>query len=78
MVIIRQSSLTTMATSERILELYLGKSKIRVATIRTTNGIMEFIKRLMMIKICILLLDENVPIAPLQDVQTEKNIDNLI
>lgn len=77
MVIIRQSSLTTMATSERILELYLGKSKIRVATIRTTNGIMEFIKRLM-IKICILLLDENVPIAPLQDVQTEKNIDNLI
>lgn len=77
MVIIRQSSLSTMATSERILELYLGKSKIRVATIRTTNGIMEFIKRLM-IKICILLLDENVPIAPLQDVQTEKNIDNLI
>lgn len=77
MVIIRQSSLTTMATSERILELYLEKSKIRVATIRTTNGIMEFIKRLM-IKICILLLDENVPIAPLQDVQTEKNIDNLI
>ena len=71
MVIIRQSSLTTMATSERILELYLEKSKIRVATIRTTNGIMEFIKRLM-IKICILLLDENVPIAPLQDVQTEK------